>query len=253
MHISDFFHLADAQTWVYCTRHVLAFLSLRIIVIQALQENCRYALYCQCILQCHWLIALVNIHAMWMQAKILLAEANVANCTSRILQILMHFHCHWVNMLGHQQWGIKVYAKCISSRSVSWHEVVSFSIFGDMKAMMMFVWASSGGAQNTLLLKRGVDIRERLILHMRLQMEKRTSFRGDGDNIERCRKVLQKGLTINPTDAKLLQVSQPCELYVCSQVIVLANFRCKGVYVTCMLTNATGRENMWWKRLSSFN
>ena len=37
-------------------------------------------------------------------------------------------------------------------------------------------------------------------------MEKRTEIRGNGDNIERCRKVLQKGLSVNPNDAKLLQV-----------------------------------------------
>lgn len=39
-----------------------------------------------------------------------------------------------------------------------------------------------------------------------LQMEKRTILEEEEDNIERCRKILQKGLELNPTDAKILQV-----------------------------------------------
>ena len=38
-------------------------------------------------------------------------------------------------------------------------------------------------------------------------MEKRTDVPGEGACIERCRQVLQQGLSLNPTDAKLLQVS----------------------------------------------
>ena len=37
-------------------------------------------------------------------------------------------------------------------------------------------------------------------------MEKRTVLQDEDDNIDRCRKILQKGLTLNPTDAKILQV-----------------------------------------------
>lgn len=38
-------------------------------------------------------------------------------------------------------------------------------------------------------------------------MEKRTVAEGQGDGIERCRRILQQGLALNPTDAKILQVS----------------------------------------------
>ena len=40
-----------------------------------------------------------------------------------------------------------------------------------------------------------------------VQMEKRTDVPGEGACTERCRQVLQQGLSLNPTDAKLLQVS----------------------------------------------
>lgn len=40
-----------------------------------------------------------------------------------------------------------------------------------------------------------------------LQMEKRLDIPEEADNVDRCRRVLQRGLSLNPTDAKLLQVS----------------------------------------------
>ena len=60
-------------------------------------------------------------------------------------------------------------------------------------------------------------------------MEKRTEIRGNGDNIERCRKVLQKGLSVNPNDAKLLQVCSglrmPLSIYDLGQ-----SENCKPIY-----------------------
>lgn len=37
-------------------------------------------------------------------------------------------------------------------------------------------------------------------------MEKRLDVPDEGDKLDRCRRVLQQGLSLNPTDAKLLQV-----------------------------------------------
>lgn len=66
------------------------------------------------------------------------------------------------------------------------------------------------------------------------QMEKRTVVEGREDNIERCRKILQQGLSLNPTDAKILQAWGLLELQrgnVLAAVLLLE--RCVQYEPTC--------------------
>jgi tetratricopeptide (TPR) repeat protein len=66
------------------------------------------------------------------------------------------------------------------------------------------------------------------------QMEKRTVAEGQGDGIERCRRILQQGLALNPTDAKILQAWGLLELQrgnVLAAVLLLE--RCVQYEPTC--------------------
>lgn len=66
------------------------------------------------------------------------------------------------------------------------------------------------------------------------QMEKRAVVEGQGDNIERCRRILQQGLALNPRDAKIMQAWGLLELQrgnVLAAVLLLE--RCVQYEPTC--------------------